>query len=662
MSQRNTDSVEAERWKRKFLDALEDQEKREKSFNNRIKLLRRGLVGVSLAGDGLDPDLDKELASLRSSLRAEESEAGFEVLFERIEKSVLRLDTRKEQSSEALQSALNTSVAQLQSLDLPRDKKRSIRKYAKSLPSRIRDSQNHPELIVEYLELLKSVVEALSGHQDKVEETEKVGFWRSFLTGGKEAQAENEASQEESVADTPTLTPSPANKAAALDTPALIQRTTIEQGAQDSEHSAEARGERDSNDTGEPEPSDLDLSDLSQKPSSSHESSHSAPVRTQTQSEQAKEGAPNTLVEPESEPGFSAIANHAEPALLRILENIYVSEKSEALARKIKTKVASGLNWYEFVAVLEDISAVITSSLGQEREEFQQFLNELNSSLEQVQEYVKTSRESDGKNRESDQALDEEVRTQVADIAESVRTAENIQELKTSVQGQLENIIESMDSFKAIKQEHHEASDERTQALEERIKVMEKESVELKNSLAQQEENALKDALTGLPNRAAYDKWVKQELPEALNSQPDNAIVSVCDVDHFKNINDTYGHLAGDKVLKILAKEIRKRIREQDFLARYGGEEFVLIMPNTPIEQAAEFMEPIREAIAQCPFHFKEQQVQITMSFGLAEYREGSKIEQVFERADKALYRAKDSGRNRVCLENEPNSDENPSD
>ena len=124
----------------------------------------------------------------------------------------------------------------------------------------------------------------------------------------------------------------------------------------------------------------------------------------------------------------------------------------------------------------------------------------------------------------------------------------------------------------------------------------------------------------------------------------------VADVDHFKQINDNYGHLAGDKVLRILAKEISTRVRQTDFVARYGGEEFVVLLNNIALEDAEKLMNNVRQKIEKCPFHFKEKQVQITMSFGIAEFGRNDMPETAFERADTALYRAKQSGRNRVCV------------
>ena len=124
--------------------------------------------------------------------------------------------------------------------------------------------------------------------------------------------------------------------------------------------------------------------------------------------------------------------------------------------------------------------------------------------------------------------------------------------------------------------------------------------------------------------------------------------MAVLDIDHFKRINDGYGHLAGDRVLKIIAGELNRRLRKTDFMARFGGEEFVLLVPATPLEGGLQLLETLRSAVEACPFHFKGEPVTITLSAGIAEFRDGESAETAFERADQALYRAKGAGRNRI--------------
>jgi len=673
MSQRDTDNIEATRWKKKFLDVLEVHDHREKSLINRIRLLRLGLVGVSLAGDGLDSTLDRELNALRTALRAEDSESGLEVLLERIEKSVLRLDTRKEQSTRGIQNALTLSAAQLQELDVSRELKRAIRQYSKSLPGKLKDSPSHSELIIDLLELLRMVVQELT-HQPETAITQPTaGFWSRMFGADKPEVA---SSSETDVAGAGTSVPGIPGAPTAARTPDIALASNVAHSTTnkaDTIVSASMPFQSSGKPASRPdEPAREDTEDGAALAAEQFELEEIPPANQEPQAQPAwGEGqvagdaadtatestdpvSPASSPHTEPEPAFSVIANHAEPLILRILGNIYIPEQSAGLASRIRSRVARGLNWYEFIAVLEDIATVITTTLEQERSEFQRFLNELNASLGQVQEYVQFSREQEGVARESEKALDAAVRSQITGIAESVQVAESIGELKSAVQGQLSTILSSMDQFKEMKRQQQHQSSEHSRQLEERIHAMEAESRELRLHLAQQEQLVSRDALTDLPNRAGYDRRVRQEVDvwhDAVDQGSDAGLcLVVADVDHFKQINDNYGHLAGDKVLRILAKEISTRVRQTDFVARYGGEEFVVLLNNIALEDAEKLMNNVRQKIEKCPFHFKEKQVQIIMSFGIAEFGRNDMPETAFERADKALYRAKQSGRNRVCV------------
>ena len=155
------------------------------------------------------------------------------------------------------------------------------------------------------------------------------------------------------------------------------------------------------------------------------------------------------------------------------------------------------------------------------------------------------------------------------------------------------------------------------------------------------------DPLTGLPNRAAWSERLEHEVGQ-WQQHGNTLLLAMLDLDHFKRINDNYGHLAGDKVLKIIATVLRKRLRGTDFIARFGGEEFVLLLPDTPQAAGMKLLESLRAAIEACPFHFKGDPVTITASIGISAFRAGEHSDQVLKRADQALYRAKDAGRNRV--------------
>jgi len=121
----------------------------------------------------------------------------------------------------------------------------------------------------------------------------------------------------------------------------------------------------------------------------------------------------------------------------------------------------------------------------------------------------------------------------------------------------------------------------------------------------------------------------------------------IWDVDHFKKVNDTFGHKAGDKVLRTIARNLAGSIRETDFIARYGGEEFVHLMTGAELENCVAVADKLRGKIEATGFHFREQAVTITVSCGVTQFRDGDSSESWFERADRALYKAKQAGRNR---------------
>ncbi|BFM17059.1 hypothetical protein R50073_32420 [Maricurvus nonylphenolicus] len=161
------------------------------------------------------------------------------------------------------------------------------------------------------------------------------------------------------------------------------------------------------------------------------------------------------------------------------------------------------------------------------------------------------------------------------------------------------------------------------------------------------------DALTGLANRRHFEAILSQEWNRLHRSYGHLAVLMI-DLDHFKSINDTYGHQIGDKCLCRVALSLREFIRRPaDLLARYGGEEFIILLPDTELEGAAAVAQTLCEAMARRPLRIVEHQIPVTLSIGVAAVRpvdEGSR-EQLLKRADSALYRAKQKGRNRVVCD-----------
>jgi len=163
-------------------------------------------------------------------------------------------------------------------------------------------------------------------------------------------------------------------------------------------------------------------------------------------------------------------------------------------------------------------------------------------------------------------------------------------------------------------------------------------------------ERASKDLLTMLPNRAAIDDTLEQEFARCHRDRRTVGII-LLDIDHFKKINDTHGHFAGDAVLRETATRLRSNMRTYDQVGRYGGEEFLIVLPNCDLEQARLQAERIRGMLYDRPMMIEGDEIRVTASFGVTISDGVSGPPDIFVRvADEALYKAKATGRNRVCM------------
>ncbi len=169
----------------------------------------------------------------------------------------------------------------------------------------------------------------------------------------------------------------------------------------------------------------------------------------------------------------------------------------------------------------------------------------------------------------------------------------------------------------------------------------------LKEELDKYKEMAIIDELTGIFNRRGILDLLKREVARSERFNLPLSIAMV-DVDDFKRINDTFGHVTGDKVLKAVALIMKSAIRRIDMLGRYGGEEFLIIFPNTPKDNARVAAEKLRKEVESHKFKYRDQEFRVTISLGVAEYTYGDSVEVLISKADEALYKAKRAGKNRV--------------
>ncbi len=193
-------------------------------------------------------------------------------------------------------------------------------------------------------------------------------------------------------------------------------------------------------------------------------------------------------------------------------------------------------------------------------------------------------------------------------------------------------------------------------ALEERLTLSKSEISDLQQSLEAIRAESLTDPLTGLGNRKYFDRSIEMAVQNALATGEPLSLL-MFDIDHFKSFNDSYGHLTGDQVLRLVGMSLKQTIKGQDITARYGGEEFAVVLPNTALRQALTVADHIRRAVMSKELKKKstgEILGRVTISVGVSMLKPGDDTDSLIERADACLYAAKRSGRNRVVCEADP--------
>ena len=197
---------------------------------------------------------------------------------------------------------------------------------------------------------------------------------------------------------------------------------------------------------------------------------------------------------------------------------------------------------------------------------------------------------------------------------------------------------------------------ETNRGLEERLTLSKDEISGLQHSLEVIRAESLTDPLTGLGNRKYFDRMIETTVLTGLATKQPLSLL-MFDIDHFKSFNDSYGHLTGDQVLRLVGMTLKHAIKPQDIAARYGGEEFAVVLPNTTLQHALTVADQIRLAVTAKELKKKstgEILGRVTISVGLSMLRAGDDTDALIERADTCLYVAKRNGRNKVVCENDP--------
>lgn len=200
--------------------------------------------------------------------------------------------------------------------------------------------------------------------------------------------------------------------------------------------------------------------------------------------------------------------------------------------------------------------------------------------------------------------------------------------------------------------DHTRAMLESIGTLQSQLHESKREIEQLRGEVKKVREEALSDSLTGLVNRKGFDLALAACLEHYGDSTRGPSLL-ITDIDYFKRVNDTYGHLLGDKVIRAIAMILKDNTKGKDVASRFGGEEFVVLLPDTPLDGARQLAEKIRETVQKLNIKRTDKNeaiTNITVSLGVASYRKGESFSEFVDRADNALYKSKNLGRNRVSV------------
>lgn len=338
--------------------------------------------------------------------------------------------------------------------------------------------------------------------------------------------------------------------------------------------------------------------------------------------------------------------------IIRVLNQFFTSlEHETAIKNKVEVmrrKLEQGVNVESLIPLLDSVRDLVMEAYLAANQAFATYLKNVNQELAEIYMLLGGAVKNTQNEREASRKLQADVIREMSDLESTAASATDINQLKDTVKSQLGNIRQVIDHYQQTDHAQQFLA-EQLQTLGAKIKTMEVEAEKNRITLETHRQKALHDPLTELPNREAYNERASAEV-QRWQRYGRPLTIAIFDIDHFKRTNDTYGHQAGDRVIKVIGRSIAKRLREVDFFCRYGGEEFVALMPETDSATALAVLEKVRDAIANAAFNYKDQPMSITLSVGLTEFKTNDSLESAFERADQALYTAKSSGRNRCHL------------
>ncbi len=622
-----------EQWKQKYYDQLDQLEQKEQEWDSVETLLKRAISRLSLAAEGQNKKLDQQLEQLRQSVRNQLNITRLERLVDELSESISKLEERSSGAGRQVITALQQLI---NSLQFPDSLDKSLNKLKKQIE---KSTDEHLDTIIDDI---TGIIQSSMPSDNDSDSEKNSGLLGKLFNKASHADTDTTGTGDShqievdtyrqcllQLIDAANTSSSPSGKLSSLRL-AIHDAGDLQALHRLNNQLAELLKTHPTttNETGkaQSEPDNIDHTDTAVK------ITPSSPIQ--------------------SEPASSVITSPTSELMIQLLEELVVPDDIQSEVDEMKLRLEEQQdpdNWTELLREIAGLINRIRSLLQREKQDFEAFLHQVTDRLKAMDVFLQNESEQLQVAIEQGDAFDLNFDNSVADIRQDINASNDIDSLKQKVTQRLDTIGHHIKHYRDQERERQSTSQEQVSQMQERMQALESETIKLKKIVVEKNKQAMFDTLTGIPNRLAFEKKVDEEIArwKRFNNE---LTMAVWDIDFFKKVNDTYGHKAGDKVLRTVAQLLDKRIRTTDFLARYGGEEFVMLLPGTAEDDSLILLDKLRQDVEGCGFHYHGNAVTITASCGISQFKSDDGVNQVFERADQALYHAKKNGRNQCVI------------
>jgi len=607
--------MDLDKWKQKYYDQLDRLEQKEQDWQKLETTLKRTIGRLSLAAEGQDDSLDHHIIELRSAIKNNINPQQLDAIVDELSKLLSKFE---EKQNAPKRESIQTLEQLIKNLELPdkisKEKNKLLEKFSKS------DDSNRDLLLKETLKLLISVID----NENNIVNQKKPSIIKRIFNSNKETNSDGNQTPE-------NLIRSPEQdlklyKACFIDLLNKIDNKNSPNGK------ITALKVNISNAQQQKE-----LDKLSEKLSEI--------LKEKTPNNKILELKPDIKIDDNLQPTIQEL-------LIQLLEQLTVPNdlhtETENLKQRLE-KETSPDNWKKLLRDVTTLINSIRSRMQKEKNEFENFLQQVTVRLKSMDNFLQNETINLTHAKTNASEFDNQIELNVKEVRLDIDQATELSDLKECVTLKLDKISEHIKIYRDSENSRFENSQKEINEMHSKMHTMESEAEQLKRIIIKANKEAMFDALTDIPNRLSYEKRITEEINRWKRFSTPLSI-AIWDIDLFKQVNDTYGHKAGDKVLKTVAQLLIKSIRKTDFLARYGGEEFIMLLPGTEQKETMTLVNKLREKISSCGFRYHGNAVKISISCGVSGFNNEDTLEHVFERADKALYQAKENGRNQCVL------------